>query len=49
MYNLLTFQELENFRSVSEYTWQKDAPLKVSMFAWRLFRNSFPTKDNILR
>jgi len=32
-----------------EYTWQKDAPLKVSMFAWRLFRNNLPAEDNIFR
>ncbi|XP_024636145.1 uncharacterized protein [Medicago truncatula] len=29
--------------------WQKDIPLKVVIFAWRLFRNRLPTKDNLLR
>ena len=29
--------------------WHNYAPLKVSLFAWRLFRNRLPTKDNLLR
>lgn len=29
--------------------WQKQLPIKVSLFAWRLFRNRLPTKDNLLR
>ena len=27
--------------------WVKEAPLKVSMFVWRLLRNRIPTKDNL--
>ena len=27
--------------------WQKQIPTKVSLFAWRLFRNRLPTKDNL--
>jgi len=27
--------------------WHKDVPLKVTLFAWRLFRNRLPTKDNL--
>jgi len=29
--------------------WRKNVPLKVSIFAWRLFRNRLPTKDNLFR
>lgn len=35
---------------VSTYLlWRKDVPLKVSIFAWRLFRNRLPTKVNLFR
>jgi len=27
--------------------WHKDVPLKVVLFAWRLFRDRLPTKDNL--
>ena len=29
--------------------WQKNVPLKVVVFAWRLFRNRLPTRDNLLQ
>jgi len=29
--------------------WHKDVPLKVVLFAWRLFRDRLPTKDNLYR
>jgi len=29
--------------------WRKDVPLKISIFAWRLFRNRLPTKVNLFR
>jgi len=29
--------------------WHKDVPLKVVMFAWRLFWDRLPTKDNLFR
>jgi len=28
--------------------WQKQVPLKVSVFVWRFLRNQLPTKDNLL-
>ena len=28
--------------------WNKQVPLKVVLFAWRLFRDRLPTKDNLL-
>jgi len=29
--------------------WRKDIPLKVSVFAWRIFHNRLPTKENLFR
>jgi len=29
--------------------WHKDISLKVVLFAWRLFRDQLPTKDNLYR
>jgi hypothetical protein len=29
--------------------WHKNVPLKVGIFAWRLFRDRLPTKDNLFR
>jgi hypothetical protein len=29
--------------------WHKDVPLKVVLFAWRLFRDRLPTKYNLHR
>jgi hypothetical protein len=29
--------------------WHKDVPLKVILFAWRVFRARIPTKDNLFR
>jgi len=29
--------------------WHKDVPLKVVLFAWRLFQDRLPTKDNLYR
>lgn len=29
--------------------WQRQVPLKVSVFTWRLLRDRFPTRDNLLR
>jgi len=29
--------------------WHKDIPLKVVVFAWLLFQNRLPTKDNLFR
>jgi len=29
--------------------WHKEVPLKVLIFAWRLFRDQLPTKNNLIR
>jgi len=34
---------------VLNFIWHKGAPLKVSLFSWRLLRNRFPNKDNLFR
>jgi len=48
-YKMLTFQPLTvTVVSVSSL-WNKDVPLKVVLFAWRLFRDRLPTKNNLLR
>jgi len=31
----------------ADLLWRKNIPLKVSVFAWRLFRNRLPTKANL--
>jgi len=28
--------------------WNKEMPLKVRLFVWRLFRNRLPTMDNLI-
>ena len=33
----------------ADLLWRKDIPLKVSVFAWRLFQNRLPTKVNLFR
>jgi len=47
-YKLLIVQPpAVNVMSVSSL-WNKDVPLKVVLFAWRLFRDRLPTKNNLL-
>jgi len=48
-YNLLTFQPSTVSRVAVSPLWNKDIPLKVVLFAWRLFRDKLPIKDNLLR
>lgn len=33
----------------ADLLWRKDTPLKVSVFAWRLFQNRLPIKVNLFR
>ena len=49
LYNFLTIQPQVGLPVDVSSIWHKDAPLKVVMFAWRLFRDRLPTKDNLLR
>ena len=48
-YNLLTFQPSTVSRVAVSSLWNKDIPLKVVLFAWRLFRDRLPINDNLLR
>jgi len=36
-------------RGLVDDVWHKQVPLKVLLFAWKLFQNRLPTKDNLLR
>jgi len=48
-YKLLTSQPpTASVVSVSSL-WNKDYPLKVVLFAWRLFRDRLPSKNNLFR
>ncbi|MCI09288.1 kinesin-like protein, partial [Trifolium medium] len=49
VYNLLTFTEAQDVEATIDLIWHKHVPLKVSVVAWRLFRNRLPTKDNLMR
>ena len=48
-YNLLTVQPPAGATVACTSIWNKDVPLKVVLFAWRLFRDRLPTKDDLLR
>jgi len=47
-YNKLTEVDMNEHQNPHKFVWLKVVPLKVSIFAWRLFRNRVPTKDNLL-
>ncbi|XP_024626870.1 uncharacterized protein [Medicago truncatula] len=46
---MLMRQEMHNHNVISDAPWHKSVPLKVYICAWRLFRNRWPTKDNLVR
>jgi len=48
-YRFLTHSGDTVDRTLVDDVWHKHIPLKVSLLAWRLFRNRLPTKDNLLR
>lgn len=48
-YNFLNDQVSVNDAAPVPSLWHKDVPLKVVLFAWRLFRDRLPTKDNLYR
>ena len=49
VYQMLMRQEMHDHDIVSEAPWHKSVPLKLFICAWRLFRNRWPTKDNLVR
>lgn len=48
-YHFMTAQPIDTSPMVSTSLWNKDIPLKVMLFAWRLFRDRLPTKNNLFR
>jgi len=48
-YKLLTIHPSTVSVVSASSIWNKDVPLKVVLFAWRLFRDRLPTKMNLLR
>ncbi|KAK2363998.1 hypothetical protein QL285_088919 [Trifolium repens] len=47
-YQLLTSQHPIAFDEADDLIWHRHAPLKVSIFAWRLLRDRLPTKENMV-
>lgn len=48
-YCFLTYNGSPMDKSTVDDVWHKSIPSKVSFFAWRLFRNRLPTRDNLVR
>jgi len=48
-YKVLIHQQHSATTVSSKVLWHKDIPLKIVLFAWRLFRDRLPTKDNLFR
>jgi len=48
-YRFLTTADAPPEHGLSVDVWLKQVPLKVSLFAWRLFCNMLPTKYNLVR
>jgi len=46
-YQMLMSQEILHHVVILEAPWHKNVSLKVSICAWHLFRNRWPTKDNL--
>jgi len=46
---MLMRQEMHNHDVVSDASWHKSVPLKVSICVWRLLCNRWPTKDTLVR
>ena len=49
VYNFLNDKVSVNDVAPVPSLWHKDVPLKVVLFAWRLFRDRLPTRDNLYR
>jgi len=49
VYQMLMRQEMHDHDNMLDAVWHKSVPLKVSICVWRLFRNRWPTKDNLWR
>jgi hypothetical protein len=49
VYQMLMRQEIHNANAAATAVWHKNVPMKVSICAWRLLRNRWPAKDNLVR
>jgi len=49
IYRFITHSGGQVDRTHVDDVWHRHIPLKVSIFAWRLFQNRIPTKDNLQR
>jgi len=49
VYQMLMRQEMHDRDDFADAVWHKNVPLKVSICAWRLLCNRWPTKDNLRR
>jgi hypothetical protein len=49
VYRMLMRKEIHVHDDVSDAVWHKSVPLKVSICAWHLLRNKWPTKNNLRR
>ncbi|XP_039686992.1 uncharacterized protein [Medicago truncatula] len=47
VYDMLTNQEIPQDMLWDDLVWHNHVPIKVSIFAWRLLRDRFPTKSNL--
>jgi len=46
---MLMRQEMHNRDELLDTVWHKNVPLKMSICAWRLLGNKWPTNDNLVR
>jgi len=49
VYQMLTEAEPNTRHELQEIIWNKSFCLKVSIFAWQLFHNRIPTKDDLVK
>jgi hypothetical protein len=49
VYQMLMRQEMHDHDDILDAVWHKSVPLKISICVWRVFRNRWPTKNNLWR
>ena len=48
-YNHLLTPTSNNLAIHTSEIWNKEVPLKISLFAWRLLRDRLPTTENLIK
>jgi len=48
-YNYMMLAIINQAIDLTAYAWNKEVPLKASLFVWRLLRNRLSTTDNLIR